>query len=762
MVNKTPGLPPIIISPHDDKATADAKVRSARARLDERPAVDLRHSLGVDASEKLGPAQIGRSTILDVLGPQSFVPCKAVRVPGKVAWLNVELARELGFAVPPGGQRTPELDRQILDAVSYRTLQPGETPPEGAEVIEMYADRYRGTNMGVKEGSARAAFFPWGNLQSKGVGLTPLFKSGGDFQHSHGGAPMKEGVLEAIWGEVNGNLFSAGSTRILAVIDNDDHTVWPDGSKERRALIIRAGNQLRPAHLLTGMSEAGPGSIDAFMRAVAQTGDLVVREDSSGQRTPDLAATFDRLIDRHAQVAAEQFRWRIMHGALSTSNMQVDGAQLDLATETPQPRTAPIKVLDFMVPFGQEHAARAAQLQRVFSALVNATPSSKRKALRLELRGDVGKQLAARYAHHMERQWLDATGLDPQVAEKLQAAAPKLVARYATILAELAKLSNDGAELSADKAVPAEASVCDVFSCLQHLPRHYFEKAAKDDLTGPIRELLAPQLSGADRKRRESNRAEFMRLSAELGPVYAELMTAATGLGWARYDDLETMKRSITERARFENETMEPLYRARLNDMVVGAVTAYADGGDARVLTEAIDKTVAANLRSAESVMALGRVEKLADGGLRTQIRRIDGLDYAVRGWEGGRRRLEVSVPVTGDDASGYTFSYVAGSPHLSRAQVDALEYVFTTRGWKNDDGSDDVHRTGFRIEDGPEGKRLVALMPVLRGEMGRLEGVFHCTVDGDFWLKEHGTNFRGYTFGVPTDAELKDLAPKA
>ena len=160
------------------------------------------------------------------------------------------MARAHGFHVPASNKLTPELEKELLAALSFRILKEGESPGD-KPTMKVFADRYGGTGIGGNGGSGRAAFFDTRNLHVKGIGLTPLAKvDKDDFQHSHGGAPMREGFLEAIWGEVNDNLFTAGSTQVLAVIDTGDYTQWEDGTKEKRALIIRAGRQLRPGHLM--------------------------------------------------------------------------------------------------------------------------------------------------------------------------------------------------------------------------------------------------------------------------------------------------------------------------------------------------------------------------------------------------------------------------------------------------------------------------------------------------------------------------------
>ena len=153
-------------------------------------------------------------------------------------------------------------------------------------------------------------------------------------------------MSEALFGEVNENLFTTGSSRVVAIIDQGLHVTAPKGQRIPIALAVRAGAQLRPAHL---MSRHTPGRalLEKFVRMTRATGQLVTRRDQrTGAELPDVRATMLRVIDDHARIAAESFRWRTIHGALTSSNMEMSGAMLDLPTQSSQPRTAPIRTLD--------------------------------------------------------------------------------------------------------------------------------------------------------------------------------------------------------------------------------------------------------------------------------------------------------------------------------------------------------------------------------------------------------------------------------
>ncbi len=739
----TPGATPTTGGVERGGATTEAKAPQEPQAL----AGAHHHALGIDPTRTEGPADLGHSRILDVLGADRFAPVKAVQVDGKVAWFNFALARELGFAVE-GDAMTPELHQRILQALAYRMLAPGEDPG-GKNVVELFADRYGGTGIGTNEGAGRAAFLPWGNLNIKGVGRTPLAKISEkqDFHHAHGGAPMREGLIEAAWGEVGSNLFSRGSSRILAIIDVGDYTQWENGSKEKRALIIRAGHQLRPAHVLRGLDQGGAFSERVFVAMARELGLLVDKQGPKGPE-PDLPATMKKLIAQHAATQAEQQRWRIVHGAISTGNMQMDGAQLDLATMSTQPRTADIKTIRQGGSFFHEVDERTAELARLYAALRQSL--GKEAATRAPPL-DIGAELGRAYQRELTRQMLDATGLKPSLADVLLTEQPAACEGLKKVVQSLARLGNGG-DLLADKRVVDDA-VVDVFNALRSYPSLLLQgEASHDARVEQVLQLLRPNALGSEARKRETL-AKVTRLAHELvdalDAVYAFAATKAEG----HYDSLDAMRRSIAARAAFENEPIEALYKAPAHELFDRVVDEFGRTGDPKLLTEAIDKLAASSVRSFEALLELGGKGRIA-GGIELERRTIDGIDHAVRAFDDGKRRLHLSIPLTGDAGAGFVLATLPGAPHLSTSDVEALRYRFTTDGWQT------TQEVQARLDVDERGRPVVAFdIPVVKGAAGRLEGVFHVETNEGLWLKDGASNFRGYTFAVPDGVEARALA---
>jgi hypothetical protein len=706
----------------------------------------------VEHAGKLLPA----SRSFEVIGSR-MEPVRLVRVPGKVMWVDFDLARELGFSVPPDNRMTEELEQELLEALSYRVLGEGEDPA-GREIIEGGADRYGGTGIMMNLGAGRAAFLPWLNVNIKGVGITPLsVPEPDDFTHSHGGAPAREGLLEAIWGLQADNLLTHKGTRILAVIDTGDGTEWADQDVEPRALIARVGNQLRPGHVLDPTVDrlsyrAADFSPGLFVAQARESGILAERNGA-----PDFRATMLNALDRQCLLSAELFRHRIFHGAVSTSNIEWDGGLLDNGTTVSLTRTEPARVLDFGRAFGNEHRERADELELVYRALAKqlktSTVPGHTTARHIDFFGETRK----RYTAHMALQMFDATGFKPELAKAVAIRSPDLAYDYADCLIQLASLARKRA-VNIDQGPAPDVATVDIFNLLRTLPQRYFFEPTLD-LRAAVREGLG--VEGNESRKLSALINRFTRL-------FPQVIGLALDLGGQFYDDIHAMKRSIINRVNFENRPIDGLERAALRHKLNLAIddfrrdAAWAPvGSPARIdpIREAVDKTVAASVRSVEGLLRQGRRRALADGGFEVEARTIDGIDHSVRCWPTGKRRLHLSIPLRSEGQDGYALPSlrVEGEdrgPHLHTDQLDALSFRFSTDGWNN------VQEVKATLgSDDAGAPRLEFDIPVLSSDVGTLEGLFHCTGRGDFWWHDGTSNFRGYTYAVPDRQELAELA---
>ena len=712
----------------------------------------LARRLGIEPAKAERAVENGlrASQALKVLGPDAFAEFSAVRVEGKVIWCNFELARQLGFDVPRVNLLTPEFHKQLL-SLSLRSVKTGEDV-DGQPTISMYADRYGGDGLGPALGAGRAGFLPYGNLYVKGIGFTPLFRHNDidDFAHSHGGVHLDDCLVEAVFGEVNENLFAKGSSRIVAIIDQGKEVIAPTGQRIPIGIAVRTGAQLRPAHLLRRL-RSKHSQLENFLAITKASGQLVTKHDAStDEDVPDLKATMLRIIDDHAQTAAEGYRWRMIHGALSASNMDISGAMLDLPTQSTQPRTAPVWLLDYSDSvFGSEHTARAVHLAPIYRKLLRNVPESRWKKFNLELL-NISGEMAQAYNKHLQVQLLRAAGLKAEVAHRIQSEHSDLADGFADLILEMSALKNRGA-LCVAKSVVEHAAVLDVFNLLRTLPEFYFANPTVDP-GAFIHDQLKPILKG-NRFHRAKKQVVIMSLIDKFAELYRKLMCVCEEYAAAFYGDLKNMQASISVRAAFENEPLEFLYSHGLFSELRQAISIYRSTGNISIVREALDQRIGASLRSVDGLLAQGDCRRLVPGGIEIEMRTIDGVNYSVMccNDEKQTRLLHVGIPVKRE--GNHYSTAVPGLRHLTKRHIESLRYRFTTDGWKNS-GEARARLT----QDQRNGLTIDFHLPCTFSSVGRLEGYCRVSHAGKSTVRNPEQYLRGYTFAIPDRQELIKL----
>jgi hypothetical protein len=612
------------------------------------------------------------SPVLKALGPASFAEFHAVTHPGKLLWCNFDLLRELGFAVPQTNQLTPELNKQLLATLSLRAVN-GKNDLNGNGAVTLYADKYGGDGVHPALGAGRAGFLPHGNLYIKGLGFTPLFRHNDkdDFVHSHGGVHLEDCLSEAIFGEVTHNLFKLGANRIVAIIDQGKHVTQPSGRKRHIALAVRTGGQLRPGHLLAKRARGSRSPVETFLHMTRATNQLVLKNGKS----PDVSATMLRVIDDHAQAAADSFRWRVIHGALSPSNMDISGAMLDLPTQSTQPRTAPIFRLDYVgYTFGTEHKQRGFYLAEMYRRVLRSTEPAIQQRLNVKWI-NVSSRMDQAYDMHLQVKLLAASGLKTTVAQRIHTEHAELAGSFKELMLDMISLQNGGSASVARKVVE-DVSVVDVFNLLGNAPRAYFKGELSPE---SVVKHLKPVYKG-NRFHVAKKAERVASFAREFSALYKDLMVLCARYARDYYDSPESMKSSIIARAAFENTPMDALYCYSLYKRLYQAIAKYKATGQGHLISEVIDNTVARSLRSVDGLLMQGESRRIEDGGIELQRRTIRGISYSVRAWA-KTRRLHVSVPldVLGGRLSRYRYTTDGKTWHEVKGRVkdDQMNFEF-------------------------------------------------------------------------------------
>jgi len=183
------------------------------------------------------------------------------------------------------------------------------------------------------------------------------------------------------------------------------------------------------------------------------------------------------------------------------------------------------------------------------------------------------------------------------------------------------------------------------------------------------------------------------------------------------------------------------------------AIADYKSTGNAQIIHEAIEERIAASVRSVDALLAQGESRRLAGGGIELEMRTIEGISYCVRvrNHSAHPGRLHVRIPVTLDGKQ-----YLSSVPQLgrlTRQQITALRYRFSTDGWKTS------QEARARLTSG-EGTGLVIDFGDLSvsTSVGRLEGSFCMRAKGTRGRKVRAPLFGSYVFAIPDRQEFTRL----
>lgn len=213
-----------------------------------------------------------------------------------------------------------------------------------------YADRYGGAGLRDNGGSARCGIVD--GYQIKGIGPTPLLGQRMTYEHRHGRMTLVEAIEEAVWGEILTSALPHGALRTRAVISSGlSHKPTLNVDAQRSGLVVR-DVVLRPAHFMRALyhrtfnAEGHRTFIDTdrVRRAITLLPKALPRHREVNEvewiALPErrrLTLGLCEWVWRMAEQSAASKARRLLHGAVSPSNMGLDGAWLDYGSVSVSP-----------------------------------------------------------------------------------------------------------------------------------------------------------------------------------------------------------------------------------------------------------------------------------------------------------------------------------------------------------------------------------------------------------------------------------------
>jgi hypothetical protein len=251
----------------------------------------------------------------------------------KIAWSNARLKFEGG-------------DQALLDEFAWHVPIDKTQIESDAVVKTFHAERYGGSGIHNNGGGVRAAWT--GNWIAKGVGINLLSGYSDDeaatFRH-HGRARLSELMSEAVWGEVLHHALPYGAARVTAVLAPGERVLGTIAGVEIREFVWRPAHFMRASRFVPRVENLPLISSDTarVKYAISQLPKILPQTNS--HPSPSIKAGkgkissldrlnlgLDEMVRRFAEQLAASKSKRLTHGALTMSNISIDGRWLDLAS----------------------------------------------------------------------------------------------------------------------------------------------------------------------------------------------------------------------------------------------------------------------------------------------------------------------------------------------------------------------------------------------------------------------------------------------
>jgi len=276
----------------------------------------------------------------------------------------------------------------LIEAEKYAYCVPilGESESAYAsEQVTLYAERYGGAGLGRNGGGARCGNLE--NVQIKGSGRNQLVGQASDYWHTYGGESISGSIRDALWGEICHNVLPHKSARIFHIIETGTSVLkFDDAQRTNRSLTLRE-TTLRPAHFIRALRFRRSDELrHNLISDSARTGNAVqIIQHSLTRFNPcfeklDLSDCLESMFKRFADQAAAARAKRIVHGAITASNICVDGSWVDFGTISTVSDYGPIKIGRTL-----PHADSSSQIFDIAEGLSNALnrylPASVSKSL---------------------------------------------------------------------------------------------------------------------------------------------------------------------------------------------------------------------------------------------------------------------------------------------------------------------------------------------------------------------------------------------
>jgi hypothetical protein len=243
--------------------------------------------------------------------------------------MNKFVGAQLLWRDSPATRRHELSDGQFVDNYSWLTKSnflDDKTRVRTDITATMFAERYGGVGLATNGGGARVVNLA--DVQIKGVGANALAGQGTPSSHSYGGLDIQGAVKEIIYSRLLNKISPVGVQAIEGLILLDATSALHDGNKAPSVLLVRE-RVARPGHFLPCVNFRPKPEHRSSMQSDYSR--VLGIYKSIGRHA--LLSDFYILVQHFLDKCADQLSFfrvaRLVHGALTPSNLCLDGRVLD-------------------------------------------------------------------------------------------------------------------------------------------------------------------------------------------------------------------------------------------------------------------------------------------------------------------------------------------------------------------------------------------------------------------------------------------------
>ncbi|MEZ9525914.1 protein kinase family protein [Enterovibrio norvegicus] len=294
------------------------------------------------------------------LPPTSLVEFETYKLKNSsLCWINTSVLSEYGFdinsdqSIKLAGEEIVQMYAYIIPASENSNI---DTSQRKIFHGDIYGSEGEISNLGgVRCGADRL-------FQIKGIGQNPLVGEYVEFWHSHGGCTLEEAIREAFWSYLFEAELTYGANRVVAIIATGDESPFDIDfeslrvpCKPKGVLIVRE-HSIRPAHFAR-VVYCTPKNREKFINYsdVKRTSNAISYLTKFLPSGNTLVDQLENLAKRYAKTAAELKSRRICHGAITPSNICIDGKLVDFGTATALPSYMNYQLSESFPPFWGDH-----------------------------------------------------------------------------------------------------------------------------------------------------------------------------------------------------------------------------------------------------------------------------------------------------------------------------------------------------------------------------------------------------------------------